>query len=323
MKNGSFVTFAAAALSLVLWQQPAHGRQQQQQPPKPAENHSAHAGAQAGAPDDCMTAQSKVSVTGATARGRLEEARQTNDPAKLRAAVDEALIAISSLLAATEPCRQAPAMGGMDHSTMAMPQPGAPVSPGAPAAAADPHAGMNMPAAPAKPGAKPATKPTDPHAGMNMPATPARPGAKSAAKPSAKPADPHAGMNMPAAPAKRPATRSGRSAQKPAPVDLHAGMTMPAAPGKTPAKPAAKAAPAKPGSKPEATPSDPHAGMNMTPTGGTTADDPAKLTCATPVDPDNAPTTTYKGKAYYFCSAADRLRFIMNPVGYLKGAGGK
>jgi YHS domain-containing protein len=33
------------------------------------------------------------------------------------------------------------------------------------------------------------------------------------------------------------------------------------------------------------------------------------------------PTTTYKGKAYYFCSAAERLRFIMNPETYLKGAG--
>jgi YHS domain-containing protein len=37
--------------------------------------------------------------------------------------------------------------------------------------------------------------------------------------------------------------------------------------------------------------------------------------------PDNAPTTTYKGKTYYFCSAAERLRFIRNPETYLKAAG--
>jgi len=294
MKNGSFIAFAAAGLSLVLWPQPAHGQQQQQ--PAPV-GQSAHPGAQAGAVDDCMTAQSKVSATGTTARERLEEARQTNDPVKLRAAVDEALIALTSLLAATEPCRQAPAMAGMDHAAMVLPQPGAPVSPRPQAGAADPHAGMNMPATPATRGAKPAAK-------------------------GAKPADPHAGMNMPAAPAKAPAKRGGRSAQKPGPADPHAGMNMPGAPAKTPAKPAAKPAPATPGAKPAA-PADPHAGMNMAPAGGATADDPKKLTCAAAVDPDNAPSTTYKGKTYYFCSAADRLRFIMNPVAYLKGAGGK
>lgn len=245
MNTKSWAMFGAAAMAALLSQRPALGQQQ----PAPVDP-SAHGTTPQGAADDCMTAQSKVIVTGTSARARLEEARQANDPAKLRAAVDEALIAITSLLAATEPCRRPAAMGGMDHSKMAMSQPGAPVSP-RPAVAADPHAGMTMPAPPAKPGAKPAAKPADPHAGMKMPAAPAKPGAKPAAKPA-----------------------------------------------------------------------DPHAGMNMAPAGGAMAQDPKALKCSPPIDPENAPTTMYKGKAYYFCTAAERLRFILNPETYLKALKG-
>jgi YHS domain-containing protein len=36
------------------------------------------------------------------------------------------------------------------------------------------------------------------------------------------------------------------------------------------------------------------------------------------IDPAKAPSATYKGKTYYFCSAADRLRFIRNPETYVK-----
>ncbi len=217
MTTNTQSTMRTAAFLALLW--PAGAAAQQSQP---------------AAGDDCMTAQSKVSVTATTARDRLETARQTNEPAKLRAAVDEAMIAIGALLAATEPCRTAPAMAGMDHSTQAAPQPGAPVSPRPPAAAADPHAGMNM-GTPAKPAANPRATP--------------------GAKPASKAADPHAGMTMPA--------------------------------------------------------------------GAKTAQDPKQLVCTPAIDPDNAPTTTYKGKTYYFCTAADRLRFIMNPEAYLKSAGGK
>lgn len=294
MSSKSCALFGTVAVAVMLSQQPAFG----QQPPPPVD-HSAHAAMPQGAADDCMTAQSKVSVTGTTARARLEEARQTNDPAKLRAAVDEALIAITSLLAATEPCRQTPAMGGMDHSKMVMPQPDASVSPRPAVAAPDPHAGHAMPPAPAAKPTPPMAKPTDPHAGMNMPAAPTKPGAK----PAARPADPHAGMKMPAAPAKPGAKPA------PKPADPHAGMKMPAAP-------------AKPGAKPAAKPADPHAGMNMAPAGGAMAQDPKTLKCSPPVDPENAPTTTYKGKAYYFCTAAERLRFIMNPETYLKALKG-
>lgn len=248
-------TRLAAAMALLL--SPAIAIAQQ----APAVDHGAHQTRPADAGAECMAAQSKVAVTAATAQGRLEMARQTNEPAAMRAAVDEALIALGALLSATEPCRQAPPTGGMDHSTMAMPQPGAPVSPRPPAATADPHAGHAMPAPPARPGAKraasPAPKPVDPHAGMNMPAAAAKPAAKPGARPASKPADPHAGHS--------------------------------------PAPPAA----------------------------AKVAGDPKKLACSPAVDPENAPTTTYKGTAYYFCSAAERLRFIQNPEAYLKAAGGK
>jgi len=44
-----------------------------------------------------------------------------------------------------------------------------------------------------------------------------------------------------------------------------------------------------------------------------TAYDPAKLACPAGFDPGNAPATTYEGKTYYFCSAADRDKFLTDP----------
>jgi YHS domain-containing protein len=44
-----------------------------------------------------------------------------------------------------------------------------------------------------------------------------------------------------------------------------------------------------------------------------TAFDPAKLTCSAAVDRKTAAATTYEGKTYYFCSAADRDRFLTDP----------
>jgi len=44
-----------------------------------------------------------------------------------------------------------------------------------------------------------------------------------------------------------------------------------------------------------------------------TAYDPAKLTCPAGFDPRTAPATTYEGKTYYFCSAADRDKFLTDP----------
>lgn len=218
----------------------ASAAQAQQQPtptPPPSADHSAHVAAPSGGADDCMTAQSKVSVAATTARERLEAARQTNEPARLRAAVDEALIAIGALLAATEPCRNAAPAAAMDHPTMAAPPAAAPAAapPAARPAPVDPHAGHATapPAAPARPSARPATRPVDPHAGMAMP-----PG-------------------------------------KPSPRG---------------AKPALEQ-----------------------------ATDPV---CAKKVDPETAPSAIYKGRTNYFCSAADRLKFLLNPETYLKTGGG-
>ena len=235
----------------------ASGQQQQQQPPPV--DHSAHGAPQAGGADDCMTAQSKVIVTGTTARTRLQAAQQSNDPAQMRAAVDEALLAVNALLAATEPCRVPQADHG-GHSAAAATKPGAPVSPRPQTAAADPHAG-HVATAPVAP-----QKPTSP------------------SKPAAKPADPHAGHTMPAPRANAPRTAPSK------PADPHAGH-QPAAPSTTAKRLIVF------------------------------ADDPKKLVCATAVDPENAPTTTYKGKAYYFCTNAERLRFISNPETYLKEKG--
>ena len=44
-----------------------------------------------------------------------------------------------------------------------------------------------------------------------------------------------------------------------------------------------------------------------------TAFDPAKLSCAAVFDPAAAPATTFEGKTYYFCSAADRDTFLLDP----------
>jgi YHS domain-containing protein len=44
-----------------------------------------------------------------------------------------------------------------------------------------------------------------------------------------------------------------------------------------------------------------------------TAFDPSKLSCPAPVDKSTAASTTYEGKTYYFCSAADRDRFLTDP----------
>ena len=44
-----------------------------------------------------------------------------------------------------------------------------------------------------------------------------------------------------------------------------------------------------------------------------TAYDPAKLTCPAGFDPRTAAMTTYEGKTYYFCSAADRDTFLTDP----------
>jgi YHS domain-containing protein len=87
--------------------------------------------------------------------------------------------------------------------------------------------------------------------------------------------------------------------------DPHAGHVMPAAPQ----------APAAPPPAPAAADADAVHAM-------TTAENPAArladLTCQPHVDPDTAPRATYLGKAYYFCTAADRNLFLKAPAKYLQ-----
>jgi YHS domain-containing protein len=44
-----------------------------------------------------------------------------------------------------------------------------------------------------------------------------------------------------------------------------------------------------------------------------TAVDPSKLSCSVKIDPRTAPSTSYEGKTYYFCSEADRGEFLKDP----------
>jgi YHS domain-containing protein len=44
-----------------------------------------------------------------------------------------------------------------------------------------------------------------------------------------------------------------------------------------------------------------------------TAFDPAKLVCASGFNPATAPSATYQGRTYYFCSDAERDRFMTDP----------
>jgi YHS domain-containing protein len=169
----------AAACAALLAPAAVHAQQ------PPPVDHSAHAAPQAGPIGDCMTAQSKVAVTAASARERLEAARQTNDPAHLRAALDEAMIALGAMLAATEPCRTAPP-AAMPHAQHQEPATAA-------ATPADPHAGHAAPPTPvSKPAARPAARPADPHAGHTAP-----PAAAPPRKPAATPAAPPAGKTTP------------------------------------------------------------------------------------------------------------------------------
>jgi YHS domain-containing protein len=66
---------------------------------------------------------------------------------------------------------------------------------------------------------------------------------------------------------------------------------------------------------PQATPSGQAAGAGPKPAGRAmvmvqTALDAAKLICAVRIDPKEAPSTTFQGKTYYFCSVMERDEFL-------------
>lgn len=109
------------------------------------------------------------------------------------------------------------------------------------------------------------------------------------------------------------------TAGTPAAPDPHAGHVMPAAKPAA-AKPAA-AADAHGGHVQSETPAPANAPEAAT-EAMTTPDNPAArladLTCRPRVDPDTAPRATYLGKAYYFCTTADRDLFLKSPAKHLQ-----
>jgi YHS domain-containing protein len=165
-----------------------------------------HEGHQAAAPQpsaylaQCAQVQPAVDNIIVAATARLETARQSNDPAHLRAAVDHLQGALRDLRTQLAPCTAA-------------------------GAAADPHAGHTMPPPTTRP-TEVAPKPAVPHAG-HKPAAP-KPTAPKTGKPQTT-ADPHAGHAP--APKKSPPPTTQK---KPAP-DPQAGHKP-----DTPAKPAEK-----------------------------------------------------------------------------------
>lgn len=162
---------------------------------------------------------------------RIEEARQTNDAAKMRAAVADLAVALAQMKTQLADCTSLTQAGsgtmgnmpGMDHSKMPMPT-GAPVM----------QPGLAVPVAEAK-----ATAPMAgmDHSKMPMPSKPATAAGSGAPAPSAKTAAPMAGMDhskmpMPPKPAAAPAARgsaAGAKAGAPAPMDHSKMAGAPAA----------------------------------------------------------------------------------------------
>jgi YHS domain-containing protein len=162
----------------------------------------------------CAQVQPVVENVIVDATRRLEGARQTNDPAQMRAAVDHFGSALRDIRTQLAPCAT-PAGGPDSHAGHAVPKTAAPPSPrtATPATVADLHAGHDLPtkkAAPVTPSptardtaAKPKSKVTpSPHAGHQKP-----PASKAAAEPRAttppaKGSDPHAAHTEPADPKK-------------------------------------------------------------------------------------------------------------------------
>jgi YHS domain-containing protein len=137
----------------------------------------------------CAQVQPAIDNIIAEAMRRLEGARQTNDPAQMRAAVDHFANALRDIRTQLAPCA-APAAAADPHAGHAMPKTAPPaaagVSPAKPAAVADPHAGHQTPAAKAA-----RTLPGKPRAAAAKPKT-------TTAKAPAKTSDPHAAHPEPA-----------------------------------------------------------------------------------------------------------------------------
>jgi YHS domain-containing protein len=243
------------------------------------EAHQAGAGQASPEMGQCARVQPVVDNIIAASMARLELARQSNNPAEMRAAVDQLEAALRDIRTQLAPCS---------------------------AAAADPSAGHAMPGMQQTPGTPRATAPMD-HSKRPMGGTPA---ANSGAATGAKPAAPAAPMNdskmpMSGTPAAKPGAATGTKPGVPAPPMDHSKRPM----GGTPA--------AKPrtatGTKPAAMD---HSKM---PIGGEAkpgkAMDPVN---GLMVEPATAPNTMYEGQTYYFSSEQTRKEFLGNPAKFAR-----
>jgi YHS domain-containing protein len=236
----------------------------------------------------CVQSQQQAMAAVDTANRRIELARQTNQPAAMRAAMDDLQTVLSSIKTQLAPCAElqaAAAPPAHDMANMAgttnMPPPPA-------AAASDPHAGHVAGATPQAPAV-----------GSRM--TGSRPPAAQAGSRTPAPAaDPHAGHPVPTAKSPSAAPRAAAQSQ----AEPAAPKTSVAATGHEIANmPGHNMANVNAGAfSPEQT-------LKL-------ATRPEDLVCATKLDPKTAPRAAYAGKTYYFCSVAERDRFAKAPAAY-------
>ena len=193
----------------------------------------------------------------------IESARQANDPARIRAAIDDVQNSLAALR--TNLLASTPANPEMDHSQMNV--------------EGMDHSKMNMPGMKPRPKSPSASQPSSEkqtdhmdmkdmdHSKMNMRPFPQSP-PTSGAKPSAESQMDHSHMDMP-------------------------GMSAPR--------------------KPEATSGSASKADAEHPTAAETKDSVCFTQAGT-----SSHKATYQGKTYYFCSKADREKFLADPQKYVK-----
>lgn len=244
----------------------------------------------------CRGAQPRVAAAIEAALKRLDEARQTNSAAIMRAASDDLQLALLDIRTQLAPCAQ------MQIATP-QPQPGQNLPTGQQAPSAPSGASMAQPGA-----ANPAHAPSVPRAAAVGGDSHAvhTPAPKSAA-----PADPR---RVPDA-ARRPS--SPAPGDSPRATDAHAGHTAgtagatgASAPAAKPRSPSAPATSSRDATAPVAPPPRRTAALATPPTSLN------ELKCRNEVDPNTAPRMLYQGRTYYFCTDEDRAAFAKDPGRY-------
>ena len=237
----------------------------------------------------CVQSQQQAMAAVDTANRRIELARQTNQPAAMRAAMDDLQTVLSSIKTQLAPCAELQAAAAPPAHDMANMAGMTNMPPSPAAAASDPHAGHVAGATPQAPAAGSRTTGSRPPAAQAGPQTPAPAAA------------PHASHPAPST-VKSPSAASRAAAQP---------STEPAAP-KTPVAATGHEMANMPGhnmANMNAGASSPEQTLEL-------ATRPEDLVCATKVDPKTAPRAAYAGKTYYFCSVAERDRFAKAPAAY-------